>query len=284
MAALRQIKRRIKTAKNISQVTRAMEMVSAVKMRKLQLAALAGRPYITELETMVSALAKQQHQEESNLYLTQPARINKIAILVIAPQKGLCGALITNLSRSLFKFTQTQTAEISFINFEKKAQEITRHFGKPVLANFNHPQKNPSPASIRPVASYLTQMFENHEVDQVLIAYTHFINTVTQKPTIKQFLPILPGNLTTESANLQILFEPSASEVLHDLILRYCEDLLYQIILESLAAEHSARMVAMKNAHDNAAEIIDDLTLFYNKARQEAITAELATGLKWQEK
>lgn len=276
MAALRQIKRRIKTAKNISQVTRAMEMVSAVKMKKVQQQALAGRPYIDQLETMIQVLARQKNLEEKHPYLSGTQEIKKITVLVIAPQKGLCGALITNLARALIKYVDNQPAQISFVTFEKKAADMVRFFKRPILANFNGKEKNPSPATVRPVADYLVKMYESGETNQVLIAYSHFVNTVTQKPSLRQFLPIPPASEELLSSNIQFLFEPTAQEVQRELLVRYCEALMYQIILESLAAEHSARMVAMKNAHDNAAEIIDDLTLFYNKARQEAITSELS--------
>lgn len=265
MAALRQIKRRIKTAKNISQVTRAMEMVSAVKMKKIQQQALAGRPYIEQLETMVQVLARPKNKE-----------VKKITILVIAPQKGLCGALITNLARTLIKYVDALPAQISFVTFEKKAADMVRFFNRPILANFNGKEKNPTPATVRPTADYLVKMYESGETDQVFIAYSHFVNTVTQKPSLRQFLPIPPSEQELLPSNIQFLFEPTAAEVQKELLVRYCEALMYQVVLESLAAEHSARMVAMKNAHDNAAEIIDDLTLFYNKARQEAITSELS--------
>lgn len=280
MPALRQIKRRIKTARNISQVTRAMEMVSAVKMRKSQAAALSGRPYIESLEGMVQTLARQKNLEEKHHYLSPKDEINTVSVLVIAPQKGLCGALVSNLARTILKYVDDQKAQINFVTFEKKAVDIVRLCNRPNLANFTHQEKNPTPAIIRPVADFLVKLYEEGEADQILIAYTHFVNTVTQKPVIRQFLPVVPAELAPVPENRQFLFEPTATQVLRELLLRYCEALLYQIILEALAAEHSARMVAMKNAHDNASEIINDLTLFYNKARQEAITAELTVSAK----
>lgn len=282
MATIRAIKRRIKSAKNISQVTRAMEMVSAVKMRKAQETALAGRVYVEELEKMVGILASGKDLEEKSILLTTRKNVNRILLLVVAPKKGLCGALVTNLYRSVLGFVVSQTVDVSFVTLEKKSRDIVRTFGKELLADFTISAKQPSIEFVRPISDYLVEQFMSGKVDLVLVAYTHFINTVSQKAVVKQFLPVVPqAKEETEKRGLDatILFEPSASEVLDSLLVRYSEATLYQIVLEAAAAEHSARMVAMKNAHDNASDIISDLTLYYNKARQNAITSELSDAM-----
>ncbi len=301
MPSLRQTKRRIKTAKNISQVTKAMEMVSAVKMRRVQAAAVSGRPYIFELEKMIRVLAGQQNLEERPAFLLLPKIISKVTVLVIGPQKGLCGALITNLGRALVKFLdaakkgedlskfiffeelvnfstkENKNPVISFVTFERKAEGMVRRLNSPILASFNLANKSPRLFDVRPMADFLLSLFDQGETDLILVAYSHFVSTVTQKAVIRPFLPIFPETLGEANVSGQFLFEPSAKEVLDGLLLRFAEAVLYQIVMESLAAEHSARMMAMKNAHENADQIIADLTLFYNKARQEAITTELLT-------
>ena len=276
MAATREIKRRTKTAKNIGQVTRAMEMVSAVKMKRAQDAAISGRPYITELEKMIRAISAQKDQKAENPLLFLPKKINKVVILVVAPKKGLCGPLVTNLSRTVAKLLESQSAEISFVTFEKKSRDIIRYFKKPLLAEFANTGKQPTFRTIRPIAEYLLKLFRDHETDLVLVAYTNFVNTVSQKAVVRQLLPLTPPPETEIVSNKALLFEPSTDLVLDSLLVHYCEAMLYQIILESSASEHSARMVAMKNAHENAADIVSELTLFYNKVRQNSITNELA--------
>lgn len=306
MATLREIKRRIKTSKNISQVTRAMQMVSAVKMRRAQEAALAGRSYIAELEKMVGILASQTDLEEKSVLLTMPPKINRVMMLVVAPRKGLCGPLVTNLYRQIAGFMDkskhadqamktlqnydvemahpninSEELDISFVTLEKKSKDIVKIFSRPLLADFNLPGKQPKMEVVQPISEFLVDQFVTKQTDMVLIAYTHFVNTVSQKAVVKQFLPVVPSKVDSKSANSgsTIIFEPSPKEVLDGLLSRFAEAMLYQIVLEATASEHSARMVAMKNAHDNAKDIISDLTLFYNKARQNAITNELADAV-----
>ncbi len=311
MATLREIKRRIKTAKNIGQVTRALEMVSAVKMRKAQAAALSGRSYTGELEKMIRVLASDKELAIDKPYLVIPEKVSRITLLVVAPQKGLCGALVGNLARKLGQFTshlKTKTdinsfiycpdnelacplinagsVDVSFVTVEKKSKDVIKFLQKPLLADFENTGSvnggAPNLAVVRSIADLLVDLYKTKQTDLVLIAYSHFENTVSQKAVIRQFLPILPTR-AQENQNQELskamIFEPSADEVFDSLLYRYSESLLYQIILESRAAEHSARMVAMKNAHDNASDIISELSLFYNKARQNAITSELADSV-----
>lgn len=305
MPATRAIKRRIRTAKNISQVTHALEMVSAVKMRKAQLRALAGRVYIDELEKMLRLLAGKREVIDRP-YLTLPKVINNVTVLIIGPQKGLAGALVTNLTRSVLKFLEEgskrkdissllyysdgqapvstidiSVAKITLVSLGKKGRDITRYAKKETLAEFGDLGKQPTIGNVRPVADFLVDLFLSGKSQIVFVAYSHFVNTVSQRPVVRQFLPILPANSQRDQSlageqDKGILFEPSAGEVLDSLFVRYCEAFLYQLVLESQASEHSARMVAMKNAHDNAVDIISELTLNYNKARQNTITSELA--------
>ncbi len=309
MAVLREIKRRVKTAKNIGQVTRAMEMVSAVKMKRAQVSALSGRPYARELEKMISHLASQNNLEENKSYLILPKTINKVVLLVIAPKKGLCGGLISNLTRTVSKFIDAATTrnniapllfsvdpelsapeislpnlDLSFVTYEAKSRKIAQLMHRPILADFHQEGKQPAIGSLRPIANFLVNLYTTGQADLILIAYSHFQSTVSQKAVIRQFLPVVSAHPITAPSNSShaqqlVLYEPSAKEVLDSLIVRYCEAILYQIILESQAAEHSARMIAMKNAHDNAQDIVSELSLYYNKARQNAITSEISDAI-----
>lgn len=291
MATIREIKRRIKTSKNISQVTRAMEMVSVVKMRKAQEMAIAGRGYSEELEKMLNILTKETKGQEKSVFLTQPINVKKILIVVIAPKKGLCGPLIGNLFRQLSGFMTNDkrflSSDVSFVTIGKKSKDIVKSFGKPISADFEAFAKEPVITDILPISDYIVQELTSKNADLVFVAYTEFINTMSQKPVVKQFLPIMleqKGEVDDKKEEKKetdaiILFEPTPSEVLDGLVLRYSQAMLYQFFLESIASEHSARMVAMKSANDSAEDIISDMTLYYNKMRQNSITIELADSV-----
>jgi F-type H+-transporting ATPase subunit gamma len=284
MATAREVKRRIKTSKNISQVTRAMEMVSVVKMRKAQEMALAGRSYTEELKNMLDILLSQSNGQAKSFFLTQPTNVKNILFVVIAPKKGLCGPLVGNLSRQVSSFISDSKInpkpEISFITIGKKSRDIVKTFGNKISADFEVFGKEPAITDIEPVSDYIIQQIKENSIDLVFGAYTDFVNTMKQDPIVRQFLPIyLEPHQDEDKLKAEVLFEPSPSEVLESLILRYSHAMLYQFFLESVASEHSARMVAMKNAHDSAEDIISDMTLFYNKMRQNSITTELADSV-----
>ncbi len=284
MATIREIKKRIKTSKNISQVTRAMEMVSAVKMRKAQDMALVGRAYTEELEKMVTVLSREMQTQENSIFLTQRENVKKALLIVVAPKKGLCGPLIGNLNRQVVNFKNDKTyseVDFSFIAVGKKSKDIIKVFTKTLLADFEITGVAPTITDAQPIADYALQRFVTGEVDTVLIAYTQFVNTLSQKPVIKQLLPI-PLKLVEEAKEelkMEVLFEPTIGDVLDKLVIRYSQAMVYQFLLEATASEHSARMVAMKSAHDSANDIISDLTLYYNQARQNSITTELADAV-----
>lgn len=294
MATTREIKRRIKSARNISQVTRAMQMVSAVKMRKAQEAAVAGREYVNELSRIVGVLSERSELDKDSHFLRNDKGNFKTIVLVVAPKKGLCGGLVSNLFRQVLGIVgqeeknSDEGKDFSFVTVEKKSKDIVRVFGKELLADFALNGKRPTMESIRPISDFLVEKFTTGSVGRVLIVYTQFINTVSQKATVKQFLPVNPSEIIDQGKieghqdrkpGATFIFEPSAKEVTKAIFERYCEATLYQIVLEASAAEHSARMVAMKNATDNAMDVISDLTLFYNQARQNMITNELVDAM-----
>jgi F-type H+-transporting ATPase subunit gamma len=281
MASIRVIKRRIKSAKNIGQVTRALQMVSAVKMRKAQEVAVAGKPYAAELISVLAALSGKV-ETDIHPFLNPLAEISQVYVVVIGPEKGLAGSLITNLAKKVF-FTidgiknYYKNAKISTISFGKKSRDILRKTGVPLIADFTIKPKETAQDQVEALSSFLTGAYLRHEADLVIIVYSNYINTITQSPTDFQFLPMVSFKATDSSQPSQVFnFEPSPAQVMEVLLKHYLETVLRQIILDSQAAEHSARMVAMKNASDNAIDIVKSLTLNYNQTRQTAITNEIA--------
>jgi F-type H+-transporting ATPase subunit gamma len=275
-ANTRDIRRRIKSIKNTAQITKAMQMVAASKMRKAQAAALAGRPYADLMNRVLVSLSKRTNPELSPLL--EVREVKKELVLVVSTDKGLCGALNTNLLRETAHFDKTPTA---YAATGRKAVQYLARTKKDLLADF-HLKDSPSLIDTKPVSKFLIDKFLSKEVDKVSVLYTRFINTLTLKPTVQTILPISPSDLPkpvgdqpAQDESLEFLYEPSAAEVLAGILPHYVHFQVYQMVLDARASEHSARMVAMKNATDNAKQLIKDLTLEYNKIRQASITTEL---------
>jgi F-type H+-transporting ATPase subunit gamma len=284
MATLRDIRRRIKSIKSTSQITRAMQMVAAAKMKKAQDQALAGRDYAALLNQVLRNL-KAKVNEEAHPLLQKRAGTREL-MLVISTDKGLLGALNTNLGKKI-RLESSDSTEFATVG--RKLRTSLAKSGRTLVADFI--VKDPVPfGEARPIAKFLTEKFLSGQYDRITVAFTNFVTTLTQEPWISQLLPIEPGKLAEkqdyegvghdekpESAApaADYLFEPSPEGVLDTLLPLYVNFQIYQMLVESRASEHSARMVAMKSATDNAKEIVKDLTLEYNKLRQAAITAEL---------
>src|SRR5205809_3008857 len=278
MANTQDIRRRIKSIRNTAQITKAMQMVAASKMRKAQQHALAGRPYASLMNKVLVSLQK---RTDPTLHpLLEVREVKKELVLILSTDKGLAGALNTNLFREVANFDQ---AKIVFVVSGKKARQFVARTKRELLADFEL-KDAPSSVETKALSKYCLEQFLSREVDKVSVLYTHFINTVTQKPTIRTLLPISNFDLpkTHEGSGsedvdpmLAYTFEPNALEVLDIMLPYYVEYQVYQMILDARASEHSARMVAMKNATDNANQFIKDLTLEYNKMRQAGITTEL---------
>jgi F-type H+-transporting ATPase subunit gamma len=282
-ANTRDIRRRIKSVKNTSQITKAMQMVAAAKMRKAQLRALHGRPYAEELSKMLAALAQAGGSAELHPLLQDRKEVKRELVLVIATDKGLCGALNTNLFRELNRFDASTT---TFVAIGRKAAQYLGRLKRDLAAEFELKEAFTFLES-KQASKFVIEKFLSGEVDKVSVAFTDFVSTINQKPTITQILPLksfelsdLEGEQGSKKVEAAVnsndyVFEPSASGVLEGLVPHYVHFAVYQMVLESRASEHSARMVAMKNATDNAKQLIKDLTLQYNKVRQAAITTEL---------
>jgi F-type H+-transporting ATPase subunit gamma len=279
MANTRDIRRRIKSIRSTAQITKAMQMVAASKMRKAQQHALAGRPYAELMNKVLVSLQKRTNPQLHPLLEIRP--LKKELVLIISTDKGLCGGLNTNLFREAANFDQTKTA---FVVSGKKARQFIARTKRELLADFEL-KDSPSFVESKPLSKFCLEKFLRREVDKVSVLFTHFINTISQRAVVQTLLPIssfdLPKGASTEESKqdldpmLGYVFEPKAEELLGVVLPYYIQFQVFQMILDARASEHSARMVAMKNATDNAEQFIKDLTLEYNKMRQAGITTEL---------
>jgi F-type H+-transporting ATPase subunit gamma len=280
MANTKDIRRRIKSIRNIGQLTKAMQMVAASKMRKAQNVALAGRPYSTLMNRVLVSL---QERTDSKLHpLLQVREVKKELVVVISTDKGLAGALNTNLLREAMNFDPNKT---SYVVSGRKARQFIARTRRDMLADFEL-KDAPSFTETKAIAKFCIEKFLSGEVDKVSVLFSHFINTVNQKPVVRTLLPISSFELPQPAAEgapaqggtdpmIGYLFEPTPEGVLDVMLPYYLHYQVFQMILDARASEHSARMVAMKNATDNAKQFIKDLTLEYNKMRQASITTEL---------
>jgi len=281
MPSTRDIRRRIKSVKNTAQITKAMQMVAASKMRRAQMAALAGRPYAA-LMNKVLAQVTANAGDFKHVFMDRRGG-KKRAIIVISSDKGLAGALNSNLTREVGKFDKDNTV---FITAGKKGSQFVSRTKRNLAAEFTY-KDAPQFAEARAISKFAQELFTKGDVDQVDILFTNFISTLVQKPEVRPFLPV--GEIRGVSAGVEgehhgeelatnateFIFEPGPDAVLGALLPHYLNFQVFQILLEAKASEQSARMVAMKNATDNAKQLIKDLTLEYNKLRQANITKEL---------
>jgi F-type H+-transporting ATPase subunit gamma len=281
MPSTRDIRRRIKSVKNTAQITKAMQMVASSKMRKAQLAALAGRPYAALMNTMLAHVVG--NAGDFSHRLMEKREVKKRAVILISTDKGLCGALNSNLTREAARFDKDTTV---YICAGRKGSQFIARTKRQLAAEFTY-KDAPMFAEARAISKFAQEMFIKGEVDAVDILFTNFINTLSQKPEVLPLLPIgevksvqagVHAHATAvelEKSQLEYIFEPGPEAVMGSLLPHYMNFQVYQILLEAKASEHSSRMVAMKNATDNAKQLIKDLTLEYNKLRQANITKEL---------
>ncbi len=273
MPDIRKVRRRIRGVSNIAKITRAMEMIAASKMRKAQERGLQGRPYAAKIEQVIADLAALPDIGLRHPLL-QRRPVKKVAVVHITPDRGLCGGLNANLNRRLASFILEQEAKVEVIAVGRKGRDAAVRFACDMSAEFSHLGDQPRFLDILPISHIVIDEYTAEKIDEVYISYAQFISTMVQKPTMKQLLPIQPA-VIPRAENVDYIYEPGAEAVLGGLLPRFVEMEIYHAILESIASEHSARMVAMRNATDSANELIGDLTLLYNKARQEAITSDL---------
>lgn len=273
MVSPRILRRRIRSVQSTAKITRAMEMIATAKMKKAQDSAVAVRPYSDKLTQVIADLAAQAAAGGATHPLLQVRKVNKIAILFISTDRGLCGGLNTNLNRMTGNFILEQKVPVSVITVGSKGRDFMRRSMRDIRAEFVKLSDRPRMDDTMPISRILIDDYINDVVDQVFIAYSKFVNVMTQKPTLEQILPVIPAKQS--KSNPDYIFEPHGMSVLGELLPRFVEMQVYHSILEAIASEQSARMMAMRNATDNATDVIADLTLTLNKARQEMITKEL---------
>lgn len=281
MPSTRDIRRRIKSVKNTAQITKAMQMVAASKMRRAQQSALAGRPYAALMNQVLAEVLDQVG--DFTHPLMESREVRKTGLVVVASDKGLCGGLNGNIMREAAKYDKASTL---YICAGRKASQFVARTRRQLAAEFTY-KDAPLFSEARAISKFAREMFLSGEVDRVDILFTNFISTLTQKPQVMPLLPLtevkgvtigLVGESMSDElvkSTTEFLFEPSAEVVLGGMLPHYLNFQVYQVLLEAKASEHSARMIAMKNATDNARQLIKDLTLEYNKIRQATITKEL---------
>jgi F-type H+-transporting ATPase subunit gamma len=283
MASLKDIRGRIGSVRNIAQITRAMEMVAASRMKRAQDAILAARPYSDELRDALSRVAAVVGEEVHPLLARRP--VKRVALIMITTDRGLAGSLNANAIRSALRWTQQKIGsgngetrvEVEAVTIGRKGRDGLRRAGIPIAAHFPQLGDRPSFSDVTSIARLVTDDFLEGKYDEIDVAYSTFISTLTQRPEIKPLLPITSPEQAegADTENDEYLFEPSPEAVLSRLLPHFVAVDLYRAVLENQASEQSARMIAMRNSTDNANELIDDLTLVYNKTRQATITREM---------
>lgn len=278
MPSTREIRRRIRSVKNIAKVTKAMETVAASKMRKAQQQVLATRPYAEKSLEVLTFLARLRRSNAAEQPLLQQRPVKKIGVLLVTGDRGLAGAYNNNIIRKtaaqIREWEAGSDVQVNLVTVGRKGRDWMLRHGPPLRAEFTGLSDRPSSNDVAPVASILIEDFVDGEFDAVYMAYTSFHSTLQQEPVIKQLLPIIPAQPTTPMA-ADYIFEPDPQAVLSEVLRGLTELQILQAVYDAIASEQSARMVAMRSATDAANDLIGDLTLSYNKARQEAITKEL---------
>ena len=286
MPSTREIRRRIRSVKNISQVTRAMQMVAASKMRRAQEQVLATRPYAEKAWEVLSHLSAQHGIDEEAHPLLQVRDVELIGVVLITADKGLCGSYNHNMVQAALRYIRELPYPVELITVGKRGRDAMWRLRQNIVAEYSDLPPQPRLLDITPIARTVMDGFISGHYDAVYLAHTDFINTLVQRPAIWQLLPIRPLQLgvspvseyrgqESSAPGVEYLYEPDPQTILGTVLPRFTELQIYQAVLEALASEHSARMVAMRNATENANELLDDLTLTYNRARQEAITKEM---------
>jgi F-type H+-transporting ATPase subunit gamma len=278
MAGGREIKTKIKSVQNTRKVTRALEMVSASKIRKAQDRMKASRPYARAMKQLIGHLA-QAHSEYRHPYLVQREDVKRVGYIIVSSDRGLAGGLNNNMFRKLlteFRAWQEKGVEVDVVTIGQKASVFFRRIKVAMIGSVTHLGDVPHVEQLVGVIKVMLDAYSAGQVDKVFIAYNDFVNTMTQRATMDQLLPLPATQTQVANHDWDYLYEPDPESVLNHVLTRYVESLVYQAVMENVASEHAARMVAMKSASDNANKLIDTLNLIYNKARQAAITQEIS--------
>jgi F-type H+-transporting ATPase subunit gamma len=284
MAAGKELKRRIKSIKNTKKITKAMELVSASKMKRAIAATLASRAYAGYSWEVLQSLAEYVTKTKNPFLTVKP--VEKMLVILVTSNRSLCGGYNAQVTRKTAQFIrENPDKKIDFVSIGSKGEGNLRRLGQNIIASFNDLSATPKLSDVYPIASFVLDLFKKGEYDRVSIAYTDFVSALTQTPKIATLLPVNKEEIVAEIAEMRpsapvgktdYVFEPDYETLMAMLVEKIARMRVYQMILESTASEHSARMMAMKNASDAAGEMIDDLTLAFNKARQAGITQEIS--------
>lgn len=279
MPSTREIRRRIRSVRNLAQITRAMEMVSASKMRRAQRNVLATRPYADRLRDVMSSLTARSGGSRKGTLLEVRPEVKSVALILITPDRGLAGSLVANILRRTARFILDERAKgrnVKVMAIGKKGRDFLTRSGQDLTAEITKLGDYPKLADILGVATNVIEGFLKGEFDEAYVVYSQFVNTLVQRPAVRRILPVEAESSGEVAKGSEFNFEPDQDIVLKELLPRFAEVQIYQSVLESIASEHSARMVAMRNATDNAKELRRELTLTYNKTRQANITKEVS--------
>jgi F-type H+-transporting ATPase subunit gamma len=278
MASTRTLRSRIRSVKNIAQITKAMELVAASRMRRAQQNVLSARPFSQKVQEIMADIAALQSNEsyKSISPLLQQRPVEHVGLVLVTADRGLAGSLNTNCIRRAVRFlaNETEGKPVRLVTVGRKGRDFMTRAGRDIVAEFTGISDRPTLLDTLPISKLVIDDYIKGKYDSVYMIYTQFINTVTVRPQLIKLLPIEPPE-TEGILNTDFIFEPGPVEVLQSLLPRYIEILIYQAILENIASEQSSRMVAMRNASDKSKELIGDLTLTYNKIRQANITGEI---------
>jgi F-type H+-transporting ATPase subunit gamma len=265
----------MRSIENTGKVTKAMEMIAASRMRRAQASTLSGRPYSEKIQEVIAHLAAQPREDADSVQpLLERRPVSRIEIVHIAPDRGLCGGLHSTLNRRVAQFILEQQAPVSLIAVGRKGRDFMVRYGQDVKAVFINLGDRPTVADTTAISRMMIDDYTEGSVDEVYLSYAEFVSTTIQRPVIKRILPIVPAELRAEE-RVGYIYEPNSLTVLGSLLPRFVEMEVYHALLELIASEQSARMVAMRSATDSASAMVTDLTLVANKVRQESITNEL---------
>lgn len=278
MVVGREILTKIKSVENTKKITKAMEMVAASKMRKAQNRMQATRPYAVKMRSVIGHLAN-AHSEYKHKFLQERESVKRVGFIVISTDRGLCGGLNINLFKTAIAAMREysdQNVEIDVVTIGKKAGGFFKRFGGNIVAEVSSLGDVPRLEELIGSVKVMLDAYTEGRIDRLYMVENSFVNTMTQSPTVTTLLPLVPDENPDMKHHWDYIYEPDAQQVLDALLMRYIESLVYQGVVENIACEMAARMVAMKSATDNAGELIGELRLIYNKARQAAITQEIS--------
>lgn len=278
MASGKEIRTQIKSIQNTQKITKAMEMVAASKMRKAQDRMAANRPYATKMRSVVGHVAS-ANLEYKHPYLVARDEVKRVGYIVVSTDRGLCGGLNTNAFKAAVASMREQSeagVEIDVVTIGKKAQQFFSRMGSNVVGSVTDLGDAPEMSALIGSIQIMLEAYDEGRIDKLMLVESEFVNTMTQSPQVRQLIPAVPDTDERLSSNWDYLYEPNAEDVVDHLMTRYIESLVYQAVVENIACEMAARMIAMKSASDNAGELIGQLQLVYNKARQAAITQEIS--------